>query len=464
MLDYRIRVGLVTVRRDVTARPGIFNWEKAEKRGAYLTDYVEKHFKDELISFVDLKGINPKNIMYCMADAEKTVERFKNQKVDAIFFINCNFGNEEAIAYVAQNLRKPILLWAPLDDVFESDGMRYTDSQCGLFGATRMLQRLHIPFSYIETCRVEDERLRLGLLKFFSVSCMVKNFTHMKIAQVGMRPAPFYSVIYNEGELIEKFGITVIPIKLAVILEKYNRILEERDEELERGKQVLLSKYEIDELTLPQLKKIYAFVLLYDEIFLEYGIDALSAECWTAMQLLVGAMPCAAYGILADMGYIISCESDLHGAITMALLSCASFGRKRPFFGEFTVRHPENENVELLWHCGPFAWSLRKEESPCKLVNMRQWFQVADGEYTVARMDQEDGKYFLLSGKCRSAEGPYTFGTYLWVEFDNLRAWERKLVEGPYIHHMAEIEGDYTDVLEEFCKFVPNLVFDTVKR
>ena len=109
----------------------------------------------------------------------------------------------------------------------------------------------------------------------------------MKIAQVGMRPAPFYSVIYNEGELIEKFGITVIPINLAVVQEKYNRILEERDEELERGKQVLLSKYEIDELTLPQLKKIYAFVLLYDEIFLEYGIDALSAECWTAMQLLV---------------------------------------------------------------------------------------------------------------------------------------------------------------------------------
>ena len=66
--------------------------------------------------------------------------------------------------------------------------------------------------------------------------------------------------------------------------------------------------------------------------------------------------------------------------------------------------------------------------------------------------------------RSRSAEGPYTFGTYLWVEFDNLRAWERKLVEGPYIHHMAEIEGDYTDVLEEFCKFVPNLVFDTVKR
>lgn len=60
-------------------------------------------------------------------------------------------------------------------------------------------------------------------------------------------------------------------------------------------------------------------------------------------------------------------------------------------------------------------------------------------------------------------EGPYTFGTYLWARFQNLDAWERKLVEGPYIHHMAEIEGDVTDILREFCKYVPSLVPDTVK-
>lgn len=25
-----------------------------------------------------------------------------------------------------------------------------------------------------------------------------------------------------------------------------------------------------------------------------------------------------------------------------------------PLFGEFTVRHPENKNAELLWHYGPY--------------------------------------------------------------------------------------------------------------
>ena len=76
------------------------------------------------------------------------------------------------------------------------------------------------------------------------------------------------------------------------------------------------------------------------------------------------------------------------------------------------------------------------------------------------RVILHDFKGQLKSGK---PEGPYTFGTYLWAEFENLAAWEKKLVEGPYIHHMAEIEGDYTEELAEFCKYVPGLSLDTVK-
>jgi len=291
---------------------------------------------------------------------------------------------------------------------------------------------------------------------------MVKNFTGLRIAQVGTRPKPFASVMYNESELMQKFGIRCIPINLAVITDKYNRILEERKEDIEKGAELLASQYETDDVTQPLLPKMYAFVLLYEWIFEEYRVDAISSECWTAMQLAVGAMPCAAFSVLADRGCIIGCESDVHGTITMALLRCAALGRKVPFFGEFTVRHPENKNAELLWHCGPFAYSLKKADTPCKNVNMRPWFEVKDGSYTVARLDQDKGKYSLLAGTCRSTEGPYTFGTYLWAEFDNLAAWEKKLIEGPYIHHMAEIEGDYTAELKEFCKYVQGIMPDCV--
>ena len=53
-------------------------------------------------------------------------------------------------------------------------------------------------------------------------------------------------------------------------------------------------------------------------------------------------------------------------------------------------------------------------------------------------------------------------GTYLWAKFDDLDKLERKLIEGPYIHHFSEIEGSHTQKIREFCKYVPNLQFDTV--
>ncbi len=463
MLNYQVKVGLAPMRRDVTPRPGIFNWEKAEERGHRIVKYIEEHFASDNVSFVDLKGVNPVDVMYNEDDAEKVIERFRAEKVDAVVIINCNFGNEEIAAQVAGALNVPTMVWAPMEDEFLPDGSRFCDSQCGMFGVSRILQRNNIPFTYVETCHVEDDIFKAGFEKFVSVACMVKNFRGMRIAQVGMRPKPFTSVIFNEGELMQKFGIRVIPVNMAVVIDKYNRILKERDAELEEGAKLLLSRYEMDELTPPLLKKVYAFVLLYQEIFAEYRVQAVSAECWTAMQLGVGAMPCTAYSVLADMGYVISCESDLHGAISMAMLSCASLGKKIPFFGEFTVRNPENRNSELLWHCGPFAYSLKKDGCPCKNVNMRQWFQVKDGHYTITRFDQDNGDYMMLAGQFNSTTGPYTFGTYLWAQFDDLSKWERKLVEGPYIHHMAEIEGDYTEELKEFSKYVPGLKIDTVE-
>ena len=234
MLQYHVTIGLAPIRRDVTPRPGIFNWEKAEERGRHIVEYIETQYAEEHVTYVDLKGINPVDVMYNDDDADAVIQRFQAEKVDAIVLINCNFGNEEIAGRVAKELGKPVLLWAPVDDVFEPDGTRYTDSQCGIFGMSRQLQRMNVPFSYIENCAVEDKRFQEGLERFVRVACMVKNFTGLRVGQVGMRPKPFCSVIYNEGELMQKFGIHVIPINMAVVIDKFNRILKENQEEIRK--------------------------------------------------------------------------------------------------------------------------------------------------------------------------------------------------------------------------------------
>ncbi len=465
MLSYKVKIGLVPVRRDATNRPAktFLTWVSAEERGHRFVDYIEKNFSSSKVEFVNINGIGINDLMFDDASAAAAIKRLKEADVDAIMIINANFGNEEAAADVAKAIGKPCLLWAPLDDEYYEHGMRPTDSQCGLFGTSRQFQRYHIPFSHLPCCRVDSPEFKEGFDSFVRVTCMVKNFTNLRIGEVGMRPKPFFSVIYNDAELMGKFGLKIIPFNLAVLQDRFNKTMAEKTEEIAKYKQLFIDGYEMDDLTPGYLDRMACLVVTYIDIFEEFNLDVISAECWSATPVMFdGLAPCAVYGILNDLGYFVACESDLHAALTMVMLSSASLGEGKPIFGEFTVRHPENKNAELLWHCGPFPLSTKAPDSEALLVNQRIWQRSKDGVYTVARLDQEDGDYMIAAGTCKTTDGPLTHGCYIWGEFDDLQKWEDRLLDGPYIHHFIEIEGDYTKEIKEFCKYFPNLRLDPV--
>lgn len=463
MLNYNLKIGLVPMRRNTTNRPAktFLTWVSAEERGHRFVDYIEKNFTTENVTFADSKGLGCADLIFDTKSADDIIERFKKEDVDAVMIINCNFGNEEAAADIAEALGKPVLLWAPLDDEYYVDGMRPTDSQCGLFGVSRQMQRYHIPFSHLPCCRVESDEFKEGFESFVRVACMVKNFKGMRIGQVGTRPAPFFSVIWNEGELMEKFGIRIIPINFAVIEQRMKSAPELYPQEIAEYENYFLTNFELDDLTPKYIKPMATMAAMYKHLFEEFDLDVISAECWTATPIMFdGLAPCAVYGLLNEMGYMISCESDIHCAMTMALLKCATLGKGIPLFGEFTVRHPENQNAELLWHCGPFPVSEKAEGTKARLVNQRVWLRAKDGTYTVARIDQESGNYMVLPMVCNTTVGPQTHGTYIWGEFEDLQKIEDRLIDGPYIHHFVEIKGDYRKEINEFCKYFPNLKVD----
>ena len=52
---------------------------------------------------------------------------------------------------------------------------------------SRQLQRMNVPFTYIENCRIEDPIFAEGFRKFVGVACAVKNFLGMRVAQVGKK-------------------------------------------------------------------------------------------------------------------------------------------------------------------------------------------------------------------------------------------------------------------------------------
>ncbi len=118
-----------------------------------------------------------------------------------------------------------------------------------------------------------------------------------------------------------------------------------------------------------------------------------------------------------------------------------------------------NENGELLQHCGPWPISVAREKPT---IGYPLAFnhpgaveaEAKHGEMTLCRFDGDNGEYSLLLGNAKGVDGPYTKGTYVWVEVENLKRLEDKIVCGPYIHHCVGIHKNVVPVLYEACKYI----------
>ena len=94
------------------------------------------------------------------------------------------------------------------------------------------LKRANVKFSYIENCDLGAPAFDEGVKQFLGVACMVKNFKDIKIVQIGARLKPFKSIMYNELELSEKFGVDVISVNLVEAMNELKSIYETEQDAL----------------------------------------------------------------------------------------------------------------------------------------------------------------------------------------------------------------------------------------
>ena len=152
------------------------------------------------------------NIMTDYADALMIAEHFKAHKVDALFVPFCNFGQEEALAKLAKELEVPTLVWGPRDPAPNGTGPRPTDSPMRHIRRDKGVAAL---WGDVYIYR-ELPRKCPGVCRWLPALCVHspnrKGIRHARIAQISVRPQQFLSVMVNEAELLEKFGIEIVPI------------------------------------------------------------------------------------------------------------------------------------------------------------------------------------------------------------------------------------------------------------
>ncbi len=441
----KVKLGFAPTRRSIFSAPDAVKY-------ANLT---RKKLEELGVEFVDINDIAEDGLLHDDADRIRIEEKFKAEKVDGLFFPHGNFGTEYEVARLAKALNVPVLLWGPRDERPDENGIRLRDSQCGLFATGKVLRRFQIPFTYLCNCRLGDPEFERGIFNFLAVCNVVKVFRNTRILQIGPRPFDFWSTMCNEGELLEKFNIQLSPIPMPELTMEMKKADETKVEEtVKYCRENFCIKVKDEQLyTIARLK--VAMRTLADK----YSCNAAAIQCWNALQSEIGIMPCAANSLLNEEGFPVVCETDIHGAITAVMVEAAGMDEARSFFADWTVRHPDNENGELLQHCGPWPLSC----ASCKpTIGYPLAFdhpgaveaEAKKGDLTLCRFDGDNGEYSLLLGNAKGVEGPYTKGTYLWIEVKNLKRLEAKVVEGPYIHHCVGIHKDVVPVLYEACKYL----------
>ena len=119
----------------------------------------------------------------------------------------------------------PVLIWGPRDEEPLEDGSRLRDSQCGLFATGKVLRRFKVPFTYMPNDTVQSASFERGIKNFLAAANVVKVFKNMRILQISTRPSDFWTMMYNEGELLERFGIQVSPIPLSDLVRKAKELI-----------------------------------------------------------------------------------------------------------------------------------------------------------------------------------------------------------------------------------------------
>lgn len=442
-----IKIGFAPTRRSIFSAPDAVKY-------ANLTRARLKELK---IDFVDITQINEEGLLYDDNDRVKVAEKFKLEKIDGLFLPHCNFGTEYVVARLAKELGVPVLLWGPRDERPDENGIRLRDSQCGLFATGKVLRRFHVPFTYLTNCRLEDPEFERGINNFLAVCSVVKAFRNTRILQIGPRPFDFWSTMCNEGELLEKFNIQLAPVPIPELTLAVKR-------EKEKGTKVkAVMDYCRENMNIgiddSALENVAALKVAMKSMAQDYGCNAIAIQCWNALQGELGIMPCASNSLLNEEGIPVVCETDIHGAITAVMAEAAALDDTRSFFADWTVRHPDDENGELLQHCGPWPISVARNKPAIgyPLAFKHPGAVEAEAKHglmTICRFDGDNSEYSLLLGNAEGIEGPYTKGTYVWIKVNNLKRLEEKLVSGPYIHHCVGIHKNIVPVLYEACKYI----------
>ena len=444
---------------------------------AYFNSELAKDFRKQLLRTLADEGydyvILPEDAtptgsssIETREDGLKCAELFRQNRdrIDGIIVSLPNFGFEIGIinAISVADLNVPILVQACDDENDKVDLDSRRDAFCGKISVCNNLYQYGIPFTdtTLHTYSIYSELLAKDINKFAGICRVVNGLRHARIGAIGARPAGFQTVRASE-KLLQKSGITVVPVDLSEILGAARKIEDTDVELLKKLEEIkcyaVVPKEYSDKLVL-QAK----FGVAVERWIEANQIDAVAVQCWDSLEQNYGCAACVTMSMLGEKLLPAACEVDIAGAVSMYALTLAAQGQSALL--DWNNNFAEDRNKCVCTHCGNFPKSFVRNDLKLGTLGVlgrtlgkvntfgAVYGKVTKGDFTFFRISTDDTKGTIKAylGTGEITDDPYGMdGCIAVTKVDNLQILMKHICRNGFEHHVAMVRNDVKDILNE---------------
>lgn len=399
-------------------------------------------------------------------DGLKCAELFRQNRdrIDGIIVSLPNFGFEIGIinAISVADLNVPVLVQACDDENDKVDLDSRRDAFCGKISVCNNLYQYGIPFTdtTLHTYSIYSELLTKDINKFAGICRVVNGLRHARIGAIGARPAGFQTVRASE-KLLQKSGITVVPVDLSEILGAARKI-EDTDAELLKKLEEIKCYAAVPKEYSDKLVLQAKFGVAVERWIEANQIDAVAVQCWDSLEQNYGCAACVTMSMLGEKLLPAACEVDIAGAVSMYALTLAAQGQSALL--DWNNNFAEDRNKCVCTHCGNFPKSFVRNDLKLGTLGVlgrtlgkvntfgAVYGKVTKGDFTFFRISTDDTKGAIKAylGTGEITDDPYGMdGCIAVTKVNNLQTLMKYICKNGFEHHVAMVRNDVKEILNE---------------
>ncbi len=400
------------------------------------------------------------------ADAVKCGALFKKNSdiIDGIIVVLPNFGDELGVvnSIKMSGLNVPILVQACDDDNDKVDVKSRRDAFCGKLSVCNNFYQYGIKFTdtIYHTYSLDSDEFTIDLVKFAGICRVVKGLTNLRVGAIGTRPIGFQTMRYSE-KLLQKYGITVVPVDMSEIIAAANKI-DENDPAVKEKVEAIQMYGACGIASKGKIAHQARFGLAVENWINDNDIDISALQCWESIEKNYGCAACVTMSMMGEKLMPSACEVDVAGTISMYALALAA---KTPSaILDWNNNFAQDRNKVVATHCSNYPKSFFQSEIEIgsldvlgTVLGSEDTFgavkgKVAAGDMTYFRISTDDNRGIIKSylGEGKMTDDPYGMdGGIAVCEIPNLQNLMKFMCKNGFEHHVAMVRGHVSEVLEE---------------